>query len=56
MKRFSAYVPEELYNQIEEIAKREDRTFNKVLQQLINQALKERERNRAKKSKKKEEA
>jgi hypothetical protein len=51
MKRFSAYIPLELFDQVNEIAERENRSFNQVLQLLLQQALKERERNRSKKKK-----
>lgn len=53
MKRISAYIEEELYSKVAEIADRDSRSFNQTLQMLLQQAVKERERQRLKKQAKK---
>jgi metal-responsive CopG/Arc/MetJ family transcriptional regulator len=53
MKRFSVYIPDDLHKEVMEIAEKDNRSFNQTLQMLLQQSLKERERQRAKNSKKK---
>lgn len=52
MKRFSVYIPGDMYKEVMEIAEKDNRSFNQTLQMLLMQSLKERERQRAKNSKK----
>lgn len=47
--RISGYITEELYKEIEEIAKRDNRKFTPMISILLQQAVKERNRKRAKK-------
>lgn len=46
MKRIWGYVPEELYNDIQEIADREFRKFNPMITLLLQLAVKEKNRKR----------
>lgn len=46
MVRISGYISEELYNSIEEIAKRENRKFTPMIDLLLQLAVKEKNRKR----------
>lgn len=46
MKRISGYIPDELHSDIEEIAKRDIRSFTATISLLLQQAVKERNRKR----------
>lgn len=48
MKRISGYIPDTLFDKIEEISKTADRSFNKTVILLLEQSVKERERQRNK--------
>jgi predicted transcriptional regulator len=49
MKRTSVYLKEDLFEKINELAVRESRSTNQIMVILLEQAIKERERQRNKK-------
>jgi hypothetical protein len=48
MKRFSGYIPDILYQKVQELAERDDRSFNQTVEHLLELAIKERTRKRKK--------